>query len=659
MHRAEVRSLNVSKWRSTSTLTVLLLKHTKAEFVVHIPFVNTKSKNALDIPFDLLVLALQNDDDAMIWLKKHHNQNIPLDTEVLPHLGMGADAITRRKKIFFLRRMRERILLVVEGKRDVDDRDHQRNRRVDGPGPLLAILFRQLFRNHLKTKKLALKRTVDMGKPFNIENFLHFRKITSGLRYHFATGNWSLTKGVNTGVVQLLNTMSIPSQRSHLSRISTPMNREGKAVLPRMLHVSSFGILCPSETPEGQSCGLLNQKAMLCHVTTGISVQGIELLKQFLLLQSMNKLTAGALRFRHKNTIVLICGDVVGYVETNRAVSFVKTLRRFRSNCTIPLFVGIVHLARMNEIHIQVQPGRLVRPLFVVRKVKELLSRKNAADLLSWDAFVQAGAIVYLDKAEESDIVIDGSTYDEVVKSGIMSSTVAQIPFACRNQAPRNIYQSSMGKQAISFPSLVHGHAFNSVHSYVLNYPQRGLLETKFTKIMCNPPMPTTQCAIVAIMIRGGYNQEDAIIVNKASIERGFGGITYYRNFTDEITSRGTEQEQFERPTDTTRSNFSSIATVASDGVPDVGAQLKATDCIIGKTAKIRHLEVKRDRSTYLKHGQSGTVDKVCLSTTHDGKRQVAVRIRRQMPISEGDKLASVHGQKVRIKCSTYLKKNA
>ena len=86
-----------------------------------------------------------------------------------------------------------------------------------------------------------------------------------------------------------------------------------------------------------------------------------------------------------------------------------------------------------------------------------------------------------------------------------------------------------MGKQAISIPSLVFPHLFNEVHSYLLQYPQKGLCETKFAKLNTNPRMPTTMCAVVAIMLHSGYNQEDSIIVNRASIERGLGACTYFR----------------------------------------------------------------------------------------------------------------------------------
>ena len=179
---------------------------------------------------------------------------------------------------------------------------------------------------------------------------------------------------------------------------------------------------------------MLNQKALLCHVTTGVSVQGIRLLTQFLLSHGISAVTRGALRYRRKNTIVSICGDVIGFLPCEEAKAFVQKLRRFRQNHTIPIFVGIVYLKDMNEIHIQVQPGRLVRPIFHIPFVEKLIKSEEP---LVWDRWVEKGAIIYVDKAEEADMIIDGKTFDEITPSAIMSGTVAQIPFACRNQAPR------------------------------------------------------------------------------------------------------------------------------------------------------------------------------------------------------------------------------
>lgn len=58
---------------------------------------------------------------------------------------------------YFLGYMIHRLLLVSLGRRAEDDRDHYANKRLDLGGPLLAALFRQLFRKLTKDVKMALQ----------------------------------------------------------------------------------------------------------------------------------------------------------------------------------------------------------------------------------------------------------------------------------------------------------------------------------------------------------------------------------------------------------------------------------------------------------------------------------------------------------------------
>ena len=137
--------------------------------------------------------------------------------EVLPHCGMRDTPRVWRKKAAFLGMCVRRLVSVSRGHERADDRDHNANKRLDGPGPLLAVLFRQLFRNHLKSFKASLEKFVDSGKQCEITDHINFRKITSQLAYHFATGNWSVqSKTVNTGVVQILSRMSAQAALSLL-----------------------------------------------------------------------------------------------------------------------------------------------------------------------------------------------------------------------------------------------------------------------------------------------------------------------------------------------------------------------------------------------------------------------------------------------------------
>ena len=78
---------------------------------------------------------------------------------------------------------------------------------------------------------------------------------------------------------------------------------------------------------------------------------------------------------------------------------------------------------------------------------------------------------------------------------GVMANN---IPYCEHNQAPRIIYQSSMGKQALGFYASNHQLRTDTI-SYVMNYPQKPLVSTIPAKIMGFDDMPAGINAIVAI----------------------------------------------------------------------------------------------------------------------------------------------------------------
>ena len=135
---AEVRSSNVQRWRSTSTLQMVIKN---GAVYVFVPFVN-KGTQPLNIPYDTCADALRGDEAAQAWIADQSGSRVKWaqSTEILPHLGMDPSPATIGKKLLFLERMKGRLL-----SGHVDDRDHQMNRRVDGAGPSLGILFRQVI----------------------------------------------------------------------------------------------------------------------------------------------------------------------------------------------------------------------------------------------------------------------------------------------------------------------------------------------------------------------------------------------------------------------------------------------------------------------------------------------------------------------------------
>ena len=161
-----------------------------------------------------------------------------LQKELLPHVGVHEDCET--KKAYFLGYIVHRLLLCALGRKKEDDRDHFGNKRMDLSGPLIAMLFRQLFRKVTKDVRLYSQRCIDSGKDIQLTLAVKAKTITSGLKYSLATGNWGAqgAQDIRAGVSQVLNRLSFSSTLSHLRRLNSPIGREGKLAKPRQLHNS-------------------------------------------------------------------------------------------------------------------------------------------------------------------------------------------------------------------------------------------------------------------------------------------------------------------------------------------------------------------------------------------------------------------------------------
>jgi DNA-directed RNA polymerase II subunit RPB2 len=195
-----------------------------------------------------------------------------LQKELLPHAGVTRDCET--KKAFFLGYMVHRTLLCALGRRPQDDRDHYGNKRLDLAGPLLASLFRQLFRRLVKDVRSYCQKAVDSGKEdVSLLNAVRSKTITSGLKFSLATGNWGVqgSADMRAGVSQVLNRLTFASTLSHLRRLNSPIGRDGKLAKPRQLHNSHWGMVCPAETPEGAAVGLVKNLSLMSFITVGQS----------------------------------------------------------------------------------------------------------------------------------------------------------------------------------------------------------------------------------------------------------------------------------------------------------------------------------------------------------------------------------------------------
>ncbi|KAK4486934.1 hypothetical protein RD792_006247 [Penstemon davidsonii] len=559
-----------------------------------------------------------------------------LQREMLPHVG--TEEYCETKKAYYFGYVIHRLLLCALGRRPEDDRDHYANKRLDLAGPLLGNLFRMC---------------VDNGKDVNLQFAIKAKTITSGLKYSLATGNWGQANaaGTRAGVSQVLNRLTYASTLSHLRRLNSPIGREGKLAKPRQLHNSHWGMMCPAETPEGQACGLVKNLALMVYITVGSAANPI---LEFLDEWSTENFEEISPAIIPQATKIFVNGSWVG-IHRNPDL-LVKTLRQLRRQVDVNTEVGIIRDIRLKELRLYTDYGRCSRPLFIVEKQRLHIKKKDilalqqreSADEYGWHDLVRNGFIEYVDTEEEETTMISMSindllnarhnpddaysetyTHCEIHPSLILGVCASIIPFPDHNQ---------------------------DTLAYVLYYPQKPLVTTRAMEHLHFRQLPAGINAIVAIACYSGYNQEDSVIMNQSSIDRGFFRSLFFRSYRDEEKKMGTlVKEDFGCPNrdNTMGMRHGSYDKLEDDGFAPPGTRVAGDDVIIGKTTPISQEEAqgnsrftRRDHSSSLRHSESGVVDQVLLTTNADGLRFVKIRMRSVRIPQIGDKFSSRHGQK-------------
>ncbi|MCO5565838.1 hypothetical protein L7F22_019513 [Adiantum nelumboides] len=634
--------------------------------------------------------------------RQQYAQDI-LQKEMLPHVSTAEGSSTR--KAYFFGFMIHRLVLTALQRREIDDRDHFGKKRLDMAGPLMTSLFRLTFRKLLKDVYRHLQKCVEDKKEFTLTSAVKSSTITNGLKYSLATGNWGDQKKMNTkvGVSQVLNRYTYASTLSHLRRTNTPIGRDGKIAKPRQLHNTHWGMVCPAETPEGQACGLVKNLSLMAVVSVG-SPSGpiIEFLEEY----GLDSLIDMQVADPHA-TKVFVNGVWMGTADN--ATGLVDTLRELRRRDDISNEVSVTHDIREKELRVYTDAGRVQRPLFIVEpETQNLLVKQKHADWITdqvkpdgtqfgWSELLREGVIELLDAEEEETSMIcmspqdlanskiyranpdtyqsrsadpsarlvsvqtllpDTFTHSEMHAAMILGVCASIVPFPDHNQSPRNTYQSAMGKQAMGIYLTNFDRRFDTMAN-TLYYPQKPLAATRSMNYLRFRELPAGQNAIVAILCYSGYNQEDSVIMNQSSIDRGLFRSLYTKTYFEmEKKTAMMSLEEIEKPSPVTaiRMRPGKYEKIEEDGLPAPGTRVSGEDILIGKTAPLppdsqelglrTKLHTKRDVSTPLKSTESGIVDEVMLSTNADGIKIVKVRVRSTRIPQVGDKFASRHGQK-------------
>ena len=433
-------------------------------------------------------------EDAIFWMKKHLNvwtgkptRNVTVEDllrdELYPHIGGLEEAY---EKACFLAHMTRKLLWVAYKRITNDDRDSYPNKRVDSPGFLLGNLFRTFFQvKMLKDMKASIAKEIHSGswratgsfqEILNMSNLYKVIKSTIievGLKSALSTGNFGSAKvggPPKIGVSQVLGRLNYISSLSHLRRISTPIEKTaGKLIAPRKLHNTQWGFICPNETPEGHSVGVVKNLASTACITqfsnTGVVLEFIQAMPEFQPIRGL------AIEHLFKGARVFVNGKWIGMFPPATALDCIKRLRKAKRSGFIQRQIAIVWKPTVKELWLSTEAGRLVRPLYfapaildIARsppKVREILLASIAAcktweDLLRWESPAGHHLMEYLDAGETEQAMIsmdpnalaglpvaeaDSYSHAEIHPCVILGSIASTIPFPDHNQSPRNAYQ--------------------------------------------------------------------------------------------------------------------------------------------------------------------------------------------------------------------------
>lgn len=629
-----------------------------------------------------------------------------LQNKLLPHIGTEEES--NSLKVWYLGYIVNKLLLVALNRRELDDRDHYANKRLDMAGPLLRKLFVQLLHRLKKDAREILKKNLNSGKgicsngeceqqgalfttckecqigtiTFPYSAALPSETITRGLEHALATGEWGTGA---KGVAQVLQRLTFSATLSHLRRLNNPIEQTSKQTKPRQLHNTQWGMVCPAETPEGQAIGLVKNLALTTFVTVGSEQEPVlTLIKQ-----------SGVTPLSEINSQDVLTGSKV-FVDgrwegtTHDPERLVASLRERRRVGGMGCEISISRNISEREIHVWTDAGRTCRPLFIVEhnqlKIRKSHIRELELDQLQWEDLVKSNietessireaVVEFIDTEEEETIMIAMNvselidrdkpehdkddlrfTHCEIHPSMILGISASIIPFPDHNQSPRNTYQSAMGKQAMGI-YITSFQARMDTLAHILMYPQKPLVTTNAMKHLKFNELPAGQNVVVAIGCYSGYNQEDSVIMNQSAIDRGLFRSIFYRTYKDkelEKDPRIADPGRFEKPdpSKTERMKKSSYDKLDVDGIIPPGVQACRSDIIIGKTKSLppppegkARSKTKIDQSLAMRSNEDGYVDRVMITTDKHQHKFAKVRVRIIRVPQIGDKFSSRHGQK-------------
>lgn len=610
-----------------------------------------------------------------------------LDLNVLPHVGMTKN--DRIKKAKYLGYMIRRLLLVNLQVLPSADRDSYINKRMRSSGEMYSRGFKTQF-NFFVVQKLKRAYADEFSKQSfkNISLQGTFSKAFKPEDFEKALINM-ITTGDKTMVIsQMVTQNRLSSQQMHpknqlnilvaLKNIDTPNSDSNtsndRAIVLRQFHPTGIGYVCGVTSHDtGAKIGMSKQMTISCNISYPSSLEVIKniILDDPDLIKDNNKFNDRTRLTKENLHLVFVNGELLGFVSNYN--EFLYKYRNYRRIGKLHHLTGICNDLRSNTINFWVDSGRLYRPLIIVynniRNNKEkfkqwinvtmsLLQDVESGKLTIMN-LIEQGIVEFITPEEQSNcyIAYELDHFNKYINNNKYQFTHVDIPqalmsivaltsvFANFNQSTRVCFQTNQVKQAIAWALKNWAYtAHKDLYMQISN--EQPLVNTLAYKYI--PPMGLN--SIVAINMYGGYNQDDSLVINKASVERGMFDAIH-------LTFQKTECEENEiicKPDPTTTTDLKSFANYDKlvDGIVPIGTFIQENDVIIGKVAKLLKSDITdptriyTDRSLVYKVKEPVYVHNIICDRNNEEKRFIKIIFKSFRSVELGGKFSSRAGQK-------------
>ncbi|CAK8677674.1 unnamed protein product [Clavelina lepadiformis] len=579
------------------------------------------------------------------WYSDIDVANFLLDNKILIHLRQNAE------KFRFLCLMTRKVFDMAIGKCMPDNADSVQNHEVLMPGHLFQMVLKEklelwllnLLRVVVKKSAIAQSKSTfgSFGLPFVQNCMSGVSDVTNAMSYMMATGNLVTSSGLGlmqfSGLAVIADKLNFMRYISHFRCVHRgAFFAQMRTTSVRKLLPESWGFLCPVHTPDGSPCGLMNHMSHLCEVVTHPSPADViqPLLHRLGMVLPDSTQVYGSATFYP----VLLNGNLTGWLPVGIAKNVADTLRFKKANAeeNIPATLEICLIEYTGKatqypgLYLLTEAARMVRPVMNLST--------GTVEMIGTFEQVYMNICIIPEEAHHL------TTHQELTQHSILSAVASMTPFSDHNQSPRNMYQCQMGKQTMGTPCQALAYRADN-KLYRVQSPQAAIVRPYMYDHYKMDNFPFGTNAVVAVISYTGYDMEDAMILNKASFDRGFGyGSIYKSEIIDLSTKVG---DRTVNVTFGVNPNDPRLAKshLGADGLPAVGQRLVDGDdyysYIDHGTGEMKIIRFKGQETAY--------VDSVRLLSNNAGTghfKRVGIVLRIQRNPIIGDKFASRHGQK-------------